>query len=98
MAYSQRTGLYAGQSALPDDHPEIVISVLVSVTLIAFSSVNLQFQNWFVPISLKRVFKIVEDLSWHRLVIMQLTSTTVWGFQYLQDSSQDMAQNIIYSP
>ena len=83
MAYSQRTGLYVGQSALPDDHPEIVISVLVSVTLIAFSSVNLQFQNWFVPISLKRVFKIVEDLSWHRLVIMQLTSTTVWGFQYL---------------
>ena len=60
MAYSQRTGLYVGQSALPDDHPEIVISVLVSVTLIAFSSVNLQFQNWFVPISLKRVFKIVE--------------------------------------
>ena len=32
------------------------------------------------------------------LVIMQLTSSTWWGFQYLQNSSQDMAQNIIHSP
>ena len=30
-------------------------------------------------------------------VIMYLTSFTWWGFQYLPDSSQDMAQNIIYS-
>ena len=29
---------------------------------------------------------------------MQLTSSTCWGFQYLQNSSKDMAQNIIYSP
>ena len=28
---------------------------------------------------------------------IQLTSTW-WGFQYLQNSSKDMAQNIIYSP
>ena len=31
-------------------------------------------------------------------VSLQLTSSTWWGFQYLQDSSKDMAQNIIYSP
>ena len=28
----------------------------------------------------------------------QLTSSTLWGFQHLQNSSKDMAQNIIYSP
>ena len=28
----------------------------------------------------------------------QLTSSTCWGFQYLQNSSEDMAQNIIHSP
>ena len=28
---------------------------------------------------------------------IQLTSSTWWGFQYLQNSSKDMAQNIIYS-
>ena len=28
---------------------------------------------------------------------MQLTSSTWWGFQYLQNSSKDVAQNIIYS-
>ena len=39
---------------------KLVIGVLVSITLIALSSVNLQFQNWFIPISLRRVFKIVE--------------------------------------
>ena len=29
---------------------------------------------------------------------MQLTSADWWGFQYLQNSSRDMAQNIIHSP
>ena len=29
---------------------------------------------------------------------VQLTSPTWWGFQYLQNSSKDMAQNILYSP
>ena len=29
---------------------------------------------------------------------IQLTSSTWWGFQYLQISAKDMAQNIIYSP
>ena len=29
--------------------------------------------------------------------IMELISSTWWGFQYLQDSSQDIAQNIVYS-
>ena len=28
----------------------------------------------------------------------QLTSSTWWGFQFLQNSSKDMAQSIIYSP
>ena len=32
------------------------------------------------------------------VVSIQLTSSTWWGFQYLQNSSKDMAQNIIYSP
>ena len=31
-------------------------------------------------------------------VNMQLTSFTCWGFQSLQDSTQDMAQNIICRP
>ena len=34
----------------------------------------------------------------YSLVIMYLTSSTWWEFQCLQDSSQDTAQNIIYSP
>ena len=35
----------------------------------------------------------------YRLVgSMQATSPTWWGFQYLQNSSKDMAQNIISSP
>ena len=29
---------------------------------------------------------------------IQLTSSTWWRFQYLQNSSKDMAQNIIYNP
>ena len=29
---------------------------------------------------------------------IQLTSSTWWGFQYLQNSSKDIAQNITYSP
>ena len=39
---------------------KLVIGALVSINLIALSSVKLQFQNWFAPISLRRVFKIVE--------------------------------------
>ena len=33
----------------------------------------------------------------YSLVIMELISSTCRGFQYLQDSSQDTAQNIVYS-
>ena len=29
---------------------------------------------------------------------VQLTSSTWWGFQYLQNSLKDVVQNIIYSP
>ena len=29
---------------------------------------------------------------------IQLTFSILWGFQYLQDSSKDLAENIIYSP
>ena len=29
---------------------------------------------------------------------IQLTSPTWWGFQYLQNSSQDISKNTIYSP
>ena len=29
---------------------------------------------------------------------IQLTSSTCWGFQYLQNSAEDMAQNITHSP
>ena len=34
----------------------------------------------------------------YSLVIMQVTSLTWWGFQYVQDSVVDIAQKIIYSP
>ena len=34
----------------------------------------------------------------YSLVIMSLTFSTWWGFQSLQDSSQDMAQNIVHRP
>ena len=34
----------------------------------------------------------------YSLVMMLLTSSTWWEFQYLQKSSKDMAQNTIYSP
>ena len=32
------------------------------------------------------------------VVIIQLTSSTWWGFQSVQNSSQDLAQNMISGP
>ena len=40
------------------------------------------------------------QMVWRVYVLVgsiQLTSSTCWGVQYLQNSSKDMAQNIIYS-
>lgn len=72
---------------------------LTSVILIVLSAVHLQFQGRFVPISLRPVLGTVAAY----------VTATVWsscserlppsgGSQYLQDSSQLMAQNISYSP
>ena len=76
----------------------LVFGGLISVILIVLSTINLQLQGQFVPISLSPVLRIVAAY----------VMATVWsscsslllpggGFQYLQNSSKDMAQNIIYS-
>ena len=50
------------------------------------------------------LFPFLEGSSlWQLLLRLQsghhvVNFSTWWGFQYLQDSSQDMAQNIVYSP
>ena len=72
-----------------------ILRGLISAILIVLSTVNLQFQGWFVPISLRPLGTLCHG---YYLPIKQLTSSTRWGSQYLQDSSQDMPQNIIYSP
>lgn len=73
---------------------------LTSVILLVLSTVPLQFQGWFVPTSLRPVLRIVAAYvmaivwsSW------SLTFSTWWGWgvHYLQNSSKDKAQNIIYS-
>ena len=71
------------------------------------SSVVRPASSWLFKVQLlfsSRVslFPFLEASSWncgswchgHSLVIMQLMSSTRWGFQDLQGSSQDMAQNI----
>ena len=52
--------------------------------LIALSTVNLQSQGRFVPISLRPVLRMVAaSMSWLHLVTMGLTSSTSRGFQCL---------------
>ena len=66
-----------------------VCDQLVDILLISCQchqeSMSLTF--WFQP-------------NWGYVLVggIQLTSSTWWGFQYLQISAKDMAQNIIYSP
>ena len=58
--YRQREGLHAetAQSALTVIL-KLVISGLISIILTVLSTVNLQFQGQFVPISLRPVLRIV---------------------------------------
>ena len=64
------------------------------------STVHLQFQGWLLPISVRPILRIVAAyvmaIVWSSC---SLTSSTWWGWgvHYLQNSSKDKAQNIIYS-
>ena len=76
---------------------KLVLSGPTSITLIVLSTVTLQFQSLFVSISRGQFLELWQLMSWaqsggHAVNLLPL------GFQYLLDSSQDMAQNIIYSP
>ena len=68
-----------------------------AVIWFVFGTVSLQFQGWFVSISWGQFLESWQPMSWlesgHRVVNL----STWWGFQCLQDSSWDMAQNVIYS-
>ena len=76
---------------------KLVIGGLTSVVLVVLSTVTLQFQSLFVSISRGQFLELWQLMSWaqsggHAVNLLPL------GFQYLLDSSQDMAQNIVYSP
>ena len=77
-----------------DGHLETGHVVLI---LIVLDTPHLQFQgcSHFFEASSQNCGSFCHGYS---LVITQLTPSTWWGFQSLQDSSQDMAQNSIYSP
>ena len=60
---------------------KLAISGLTNIILIALGTVNLQFQGQLASISLRPFLEIVT--AYVSLVIMQLTSSTWWGFQYL---------------
>ena len=77
---------------------KLVICVLASIILILLSTVNFQFQGWFVSISWGQFSQLCQLMSWLQSGHHIVNFSAWWGFQYLQDSSQDMAQNIIYSP
>ena len=55
-------------------------------------------------VTVQRVAKIWTWMKWlitcrgYSLVVIQLTSSTWWEFQYLQSSSKGVAQNFIHSP
>ena len=57
---------------------------LINIVLIILSTVNLQFQGWLVPISVRPVLGTVAVWQYgYSLVFMQLTSSTWCGFQHL---------------
>ena len=60
---------------------KLAISGLTNIILIALGTVNLQFQGQLASISLRPFLEIVT--AYVSLVVMQLTSSTWWGFQYL---------------
>ena len=66
-------------------------SWLFQVQLIFSSGVSLFPFLWGQFSEFEAAYVMATIWSW-------LTSSMWWKFQYLQDSSQDMAQNIIYSP
>ena len=71
---------------------------LISVTLVVLGTVNLRFQGQSVPFFEASSWNCGSVYAGSSLLIRQLTLSTCWGFQYLQDSSQSIIQNIIYSP
>ena len=75
---------------------KLVISVLSNVILVVLDTVSLQFQGQFVPVSL---WPVLGTVAAHVLgAIWSSSSFLHLVFQSLQDSSQDMAQNISCSP
>ena len=69
---------------------EWVISGLTRIILTFKNTINLQSQGMFVSISWGIVAASVMAT-----ICSELSSW--WEFQYLQDSSQDMVQSIVYS-
>ena len=76
---------------------KLVIGGLTSIILIVCSRVSLQFQGQLVSISWGQVSKLWPLMSWLQSSHRVVNFFHLEGFQYRQDSSQDMAQTIIYS-
>ena len=65
--------------------------------LIALSTVNLQSQGWFVPVSLRPFLRIAAaSMSWLQSGHHVVSFFHLMGGFSIYDSSQDMAQSIIY--
>lgn len=71
----------------------LVIDGLTSVILIALGTVNLTFQHRFVSIFLRPILRMM--VGYVRLQSSHHSLSLHLAFQYLIDSSQDMARNII---
>ena len=77
---------------------KLVICALISVLLIVLSTVSLQVQGPFFPYFSEANSQNCGSLCHgYSLVIMLLTSSTWWGFQYLQDSSGNGSEYYLQS-
>ena len=92
--YRWREDLHAEcHSQLPQSSWNWLCSGLLSIILIVLSTLSLQFQGRFISISLRSVYR-KNYVKWsslghgYSLVILQLTPSTWWGFQYLQNGSK----------
>ena len=75
---------------------KLVISCLTSVISIVLHTVNLQFRVCLLPFSWGQFSELWQLMS--SAIGCRIVHFSLCWFRCLSDSSQDMAQNIIYSP
>ena len=96
--YRQREGAICRNSAVSSDS-QLEIGHQGADQRHPCFSVKFPFQGRFVFIFLRPVLGIgAADVMWLQSGHCVVNFSTWWGYQYLQNSSQDRAGNITYSP